>query len=114
MAGVFPIDLVMHEKPVGHGYTSAIIDYANPYFSKGENISGHEFHYSELTRAPAPELETVYHVTDRKHVKNTAEGYQFKNTIGSYIHLHFRSNPGIAGAFVHACENFKQSKTHKE
>jgi cobyrinic acid a,c-diamide synthase len=30
------------------------------------------------------------------------DGYRVENTLGSWIHLHFRSNPAVAEAFVHA------------
>ncbi|MCP4249235.1 MAG: cobyrinic acid a,c-diamide synthase, partial [bacterium] len=52
MAGVFPIDLEMHEKPVGHGYTEVHVDAPNPFYPVGTTIRGHEFHYT----GPATDL----------------------------------------------------------
>ncbi len=52
MAGVLPIDLVMHPKPVGHGYTSVEVDALNPFYAVGSSFRGHEFHYSGLVDQP--------------------------------------------------------------
>ena len=32
-----------------------------------------------------------------------SEGYRYKNCLGSYVHLHFGSNPEFARGFVAAC-----------
>ena len=114
MVGCFPLQMQMHDRLKSLGYREVTLRKNCILGVTGEKIRGHEFHYSDLAKATAPVPESVYHVTDRNHLDKNTEGYRFNNTIGSYIHLHFRSNPGVARAFVHACKRFSQARTHKE
>ena len=41
----------------------------------------------------------------------TAEGYQVRFVVGSYVHLHFRSCPGFAEKFVRGCAQRRLGKT---
>ena len=74
----------------------------------GEKIRGHEFHYSEIkeiTEKIDPVVDhnrvnLVYQLSDRPGLKIREEGYMKKNVMGSYVHLHFGSNPQIAENFV--------------
>jgi cobyrinic acid a,c-diamide synthase len=38
------------------------------------------------------------------------EGYIVENTLGSYNHLHFGSQPSTAGHFVQHCLNYRSRK----
>lgn len=67
---------------------------------------GHEFHYSHIAE-PDPATPAVYKLRDRKDWREEAEGFMCKNTLGSYVHLHFASNPAVATAFVDACVRFR-------
>ncbi len=49
MAGVFPVELTMYQKPVGHGYSMIEVMGQNPFFEIGTIIRAHEFHYSGVT-----------------------------------------------------------------
>jgi cobyrinic acid a,c-diamide synthase len=48
MAGVLPIDVEVCGRPQGHGYAVLRVDRPNPFFRVGQDIRGHEFHYSRL------------------------------------------------------------------
>ncbi|UZP66844.1 cobyrinate a,c-diamide synthase [Desulfovibrio mangrovi] len=65
---------------------------------------GHEFHYSHIIEED-PEALAIYKLRDRRDWRAQSEGFVRKNTLGSYVHLHFASNPGLATAFVNACAN---------
>jgi cobyrinic acid a,c-diamide synthase len=41
--------------------------------------------------------------------KKINEGYAYKNVLGSWIHLHFASNPSMASAFVKSAENYRST-----
>jgi len=67
---------------------------------------GHEFHYSYIAE-PDPAALAVYKLRDRKDWRPESEGFMHKNTLGSYVHLHFASNPAVARAFVDVCEQVR-------
>lgn len=48
-------------------------------------------------------VNRIYQVTARNGIETFTEGYQVGNVLGSYIHLHFGSNPQVAENFVAAC-----------
>ncbi len=60
------------------------------FAKKGEIARGHEFHYSHLVNS-GKDLEKIYEITPRSKNSIQKEGYIYKNSLGSYIHLHFGS-----------------------
>jgi len=87
MAGVFPIDLIMQPKPVGHGYTLGEIDAENSYFPVGTVIKGHEFHYSGLasgSEMPAGCLKLM----SGTGLGNKRDGLVAGETMACYTHIH--------------------------
>ena len=67
----------------------------------GVQIRGHEFHYSEV--AMPESVERCYALSRRAGDLLGNEGYRCKNVLGSYVHLHFASNPQVAENFVKFC-----------
>lgn len=61
---------------------------------------GHEFHYSQLD---PHERGTVYQAMDRSGSTRNVQGFQVNRCLGSYLHLHFMSQPSAPRAFVRAC-----------
>jgi cobyrinic acid a,c-diamide synthase len=78
----------------------------------GQIIRGHEFHYSEIV--PPAQAPQVYAVTTRSGQACVEEGFQINNTLGSYIHLHFGSQPHAAPAFVQACAAYRNRQEHHD
>jgi cobyrinic acid a,c-diamide synthase len=112
MVGVFPFKTRMLPRLKALGYREVVA--TKPTFiTAGEKIRGHEFHYSELCGSiPGKKIETVYSMEGSDH-KKISEGYRYKNCLGSYVHLHFGSNPEFARGFVAACggsQSLGQSK----
>jgi len=98
MAGVFPWRSKMLTRRKRLGYRELVMKEGSPFLKKGGVIKGHEYHYSELqTRA---KLKTVYRIGKGRDM--VEEGYLYKQTLASYMHLHFRSNPEFASGFVEA------------
>lgn len=87
MAGLFPIDLAMHKKPVGHGYTQLRVDAPNPFFAVGEVIRGHEFHYSGPCN-DARGMESCMSVESGVGVGAGRDGLTRANTVACYTHVH--------------------------
>jgi cobyrinic acid a,c-diamide synthase len=87
MAGLFPIDLGLHHKPVGHGYTSVQVDAPNPFYPVGTSFRGHEFHYSGLADGPR-DAESCMKVESGVGVGGSRDGLVRSNTLACYTHLH--------------------------
>lgn len=68
-------------------------------FPPEQRIRGHLFHFSEIV--DPPELDRSYQVATFSH--NFREGFQVGNTLASYIHVHFGSNPEFAKSLVRRC-----------
>ena len=105
MAGVFPVDLAMRDKPVGHGYTLMEIDTDNPYFKVGTQIKGHEFHYS----GPVSErLDTATTMSVRRGfgIDGRRDGLLYKNCLACYTHIHAAGTKGWASAMVSTARDF--------
>ncbi|HIJ95987.1 MAG TPA: cobyrinate a,c-diamide synthase [Desulfuromonadales bacterium] len=99
--GIFPARSRMLPRRKALGYRQVEVTQATAIAAAGAVVRGHEFHYSEIGAMPE-EVERCYQVSRRGEVLCT-EGYRVRNCLGSYIHLHFGSNPGIAATFVTAC-----------
>ncbi len=104
MIGVFPFKIKMLRRLQALGYRE-VTTVKTAFAARGEKIRGHEFHYSEIHGAAgATAIDTVYVVAGRGKKKLSA-GYRYKNCLGSYVHLHFGSNPKFAHSFVAICRS---------
>ncbi len=102
MVGVFPFETRMLPCLKALGYREVAFT-KKTFITRGEKMRGHEFHYSELRSFPAgKKIQTVY-VMEGPGKTKVREGYCYKNCLGSYVHLHFGSNPVFARSFVAAC-----------
>lgn len=115
MTGCFPFTTTMSSRLRSLGYREVTLRQETPIGRAGETIRGHEFHYSGLT-GPAAEkgTEAVYDVSDRLGREAVPEGFLAQRTLGSYIHLHFGSNPAAAVHFVQTCRSFRHQKAELE
>ncbi|MFP5222733.1 MAG: cobyrinate a,c-diamide synthase [Acidobacteriota bacterium] len=101
MAAVFPCTARMQARFSALGYREARFTADTPLGPQGTAARGHEFHYSRLEDAPpARAIPAVYALAGRKGPLDSPEGFLLGNTLGSYVHLHFASNPALAGNFV--------------
>jgi len=102
MVGCFPFQTRMLPRLKALGYRKITLTQDSIIGKKGETLRGHEFHYSEISHAPAA-VPTVYEVSPRSGTTATPEGFRFSRSLGSYIHLHFGSRPRAAACFVRSC-----------
>ena len=109
MAGCFPFAARMFLRLKALGYREVALSRDTLLGKAGLTIRGHEFHYSELSRT-SPQVSTAYRISDRAGMNKPPEGYIFENTLGSYNHLHFGSQPAVAGHFVQHCLNYRSRK----
>jgi cobyrinic acid a,c-diamide synthase len=107
MCDCFPFVSRMHGRLRTLGYRQVQLRADTLLGPRGRELRGHEFHYSALRDPDAAEqAETVYTVSTRKGSGGRPEGYLTRQTLGSYIHLHFGSRPECAQAFGAACRAY--------
>ncbi|PLX49096.1 MAG: cobyrinate a,c-diamide synthase [Desulfobulbaceae bacterium] len=94
MAGVFPVQARMNKRLRRLGYREARLSADSLWGRAGDVLRGHEFHYSEIDAMPS-EVARIYELADGR-----CEGYQLRNTLGGYLHLHFGGTPQAVTWFV--------------
>ncbi len=100
MVGVFPFKCIMNQRFKALGYREIILDRDCILGLKSMKIRGHEFHYSHIL-GTQEKIKKVYTI---KNLNGIKEGFYVYKTLGSYIHLHFGSNPKVAYNLIKNCE----------
>jgi cobyrinic acid a,c-diamide synthase len=106
LAGVFPAAAQLLPRRQALGYREVTFTADTPLGPAGTMARGHEFHYSRL--AMPTEVERCYRLAGRDGQELGNEGYRHRNVLGSYVHLHFASNPRLAGEFVASCRRWRE------
>ena len=103
MVGALPVDVLMHERPVGRGYvtlrTTPDAPWLSPTEPAGQMLRGHEFHYSSLENVP-PELKFAYQVIRGHGIDGARDGVVYRNVLASYAHLRTGAGADWAKEFV--------------
>ncbi len=109
MAGLLDIRTRMLQRLSSLGYREVEFNRDVPLGNRGWKARGHEFHYSEIWERgqDGSTDQDAYLVGSRKGVLTDTYGFLFRNTLASYIHLHFGSNPDLAPNFVDQCRAWK-------
>lgn len=85
MIGVMPLEWQMTKRLQRFGYVTVTdLD--------GYSFHAHEFHHSVVT--PTVEMPTQFEVVKREN--RYREGYQYKNILAGYPHIHFFERPELA------------------
>jgi cobyrinic acid a,c-diamide synthase len=101
MAGVFPFETEMKKGRAHLGYRKVLLKSACILGAAGESLRGHEFHYSAIRNHPPFGANNLqYTVQDSSGNVLPEEGCRTKNTVASYIHIHFGSNPAAGRNFI--------------
>jgi cobyrinic acid a,c-diamide synthase len=112
MVGLFPMRAKMDHRLKSLGYREIETLGESLLGPSGIRIKGHEFHYSHMQHA-ATDQPCIYRLRDRKAVSDNREGFVRKRVLGSYVHLHWGSNPKAATNFVNYCRRYGQSRARK-
>jgi cobyrinic acid a,c-diamide synthase len=111
MAGCFPFTTRMFPRLRALGYREVTLTADGLIGPQGARIRGHEFHYSEIVDSQAASApETCYRISARDGGGARAEGYRSRRCLGSYVHLHFGSNPEAARLLVAGCRQYRQER----
>jgi len=101
MVGLIPGEAEMRDRLQALGYVEVDTQDATLLGPSGLRFRGHQFRYSDF-RLPK-ETECVYSVRRSRGGEVFREGYRRGNTLVSYVHAHWASNPLLAQGFVQAC-----------
>ncbi|WP_038091817.1 cobyrinate a,c-diamide synthase [Tumebacillus flagellatus] len=104
MVGLIPSDVKMQDRLAALGYREASA--ATPHFllEAGEQVRGHEFHYSTSTEA-APKAYVTKGLRGQKE-----EGFTTPNLVAGYTHLYFPSNPQVPRRFLSAAAEYRRRR----
>lgn len=100
MAGIFPFRTAMTTGRAFLGYRRISFSEDCLLGPRGQEARGHEFHYSTITGETSGKERGAYNVLDGYGNDLGKEGYQYREVLGSYIHIHFGSNSTIPERFV--------------
>jgi len=105
MAGLLPLSFTMLPRLKALGYRCVVFNADTPLGPAGTTARGHEFHYSDVSmRGPARGLRgDCYAAFGQGGPLDDTTGFGLGNTLASYVHLHFGSNPALADNLVGAC-----------
>lgn len=112
LVGLIPGETRMQPRLMSLGYRLVESSDNNFLLPPGANARGHEFHWSIWEKALNDLTFKVENLADtpawyirprRGESEGKPSGYAKDNLIGSYVHLHFASNPQLAYNFAQAC-----------
>jgi cobyrinic acid a,c-diamide synthase len=102
MMGLLPGRVTMESSLQAIGYREVTFARDTPLARQGTVARGHEFRYSR--HEPGDSTPDLYRIGEHH------AGYARGSVVGSYIHLHFGSHPGLAAGFVRACRQRARRK----
>jgi cobyrinic acid a,c-diamide synthase len=108
MVGLVPAEVTMRDRLQALGYVEVETQAATPLGPPGLRFRGHQFRYSELQLRG--DIDEVYRLRKRRGGDVVREGYRIGNTVASYVHAHWASNPLPAQHFVEACANRRSTR----
>jgi cobyrinic acid a,c-diamide synthase len=106
MLGLVPGTAVMHDRLQALGYVEIETQRRTILGGAGLRMRGHQFRYSTLEGG----VGAAYSVRKRRGGSVFAEGYGDANVLGSYVHVHWASNPLVAEGLVAACARFRDAR----
>ncbi len=98
MCGVLPAQTVMTKRRLSLGYTLVRVERACVLGASGTVTRGHEFHYSTLKLHK--DVPAALTIARERGGTEKPDGYLVGNTLASYTHIHFASNPAVARYLV--------------
>jgi cobyrinic acid a,c-diamide synthase len=108
MAGLLPLEFEMTPRLVHFGYVEVEFIEHCLLGEKGTKVRGHSFHCSSLREGGV--TSTAYRLKYSLSAREELEGYQFKNVLASYVHLHFRAAPTLARSLVMAARRAQEAE----
>ena len=107
-AGIIPGVCKMGKNLQRVGYVTATALKDSIAARKGDQLRGHEFHFSMITKDE--DYPDAYELQGTRQSTPHLEGYSKDNVLASYLHISFEGNPKAADHFIKSCLSYK--KTH--
>lgn len=101
MAGVLPGTAVMGSKLASLGYCQVNLSCDTIFGPAGIELNGHIFHWSKMIDLPE-DSRPLFHGIEG--------GISIKNVVGSWMHVHFASNPQAVKNFVAAALKWEEDR----
>ncbi len=108
MAQLLPGTAVMGRKLAALGYCSALSNQKTFLGPPGTALNGHVFHWSEMTDMPEESGRLFTVIRDSTEL---GAGDSLDSVVGSWLHIHFASNPLAAARFVEAARLWKENRS---
>ncbi|MDR1777450.1 MAG: cobyrinate a,c-diamide synthase [Desulfovibrio sp.] len=112
MGGLFPVATRFCARPQGLGYVLARVERENPWFERGMELRGHEFHYSRCeweAEAPPAALRLVRGTGMGNAGEDAFDGLVRDNVFAAYTHIFAPAVPCWALNFTRLALRFRQS-----
>jgi cobyrinic acid a,c-diamide synthase len=100
MSGVFPVAFALEARPRGHGYTVLQAAEDSPFYAAGQELVGHEFHYSYPVDYDPEAVRLVMRVLRGHGFERGRDGLVSGNVFGTYTHLHAMGSTRWAESLV--------------
>lgn len=109
MTGLVPAACYMQQKLQRVGYVTATALQPSILADKGDQLKGHEFHFS--TMEPAEEaFPWAYELQGIRQRAPHEEGFIHQNVVASYLHINFDGNPRAADRLIQSCTRWAQQR----
>ena len=109
MVGILPFTVGVSRKPQGHGYTTIEVDAPNPYFSTGQILRGHEFHYSYVLSVSEKQGSFfAFRMKRGKGILDGMDGFCYRNILATYTHLHALGTGEWVHGVMNSAANYKK------
>jgi cobyrinic acid a,c-diamide synthase len=110
MAGVLPVSFDFYPRPQGHGYTIVTVENENPFYEIGDEIRGHEFHYSRVRHWTGDDDDLVFRMQRGVGITEDKDGICYKNVLATYTHIHSLGTPQWVEALIKNAMDYKFNK----
>jgi len=114
MVGVFPIDAVLQRKPQGLGYARVEVTGSNPFYPKGIELTGHEFHYSSVNNLQQMESACAFRVLRGHGMDGIRDGICSRNVLATYVHIHALGEPLWAEGIINKAMEFGTMRSGRQ
>jgi len=110
MTGIFPGVVKMGKRLRMFGYHHIESISGNILSQKGDKTRGHIFHWSYIEKMPKSMTHVFKVFKNGKEERAQFDGFFMGNTLASYVHVHFGSEPSWAECFINSLFCYKEEK----